>query len=75
MKPTDKLSLDAGLIYLKPVEEVGGAGYLWNRNFGTIAYQLADSLVYKLYWGYAIPDDDFIEDNQYQFHNRLEFNF
>ncbi len=75
MKPTDKLSLDAGLIYLKPVEEVGGADTYGTEIFGTIAYQLADSLAYKLYWGYAIPDDDFIEDNQYQLHNRLEFNF
>lgn len=75
IKPTDKLSLDAGLLYMKPVEEVGGADTYGTEIFGTVAYQLADSLAYKLYWGYAIPDDDFIEDNQYQLHNRLEFNF
>ncbi|GAK61447.1 hypothetical protein U27_01347 [Candidatus Vecturithrix granuli] len=81
ISPTDKLSLDAGVIYLKPAEEIVSpytgvqADTYGTEVFGSVNYKLADSLKYILYWGYAIVNEDFIEDNQYQLHNRLEFNF
>ena len=75
LSPTEKMGMNAGLVYLKPAEEVGGVDTYGVELFGDVSYKLSDNLKYVFYWGYAIPDEDFIEDNQYQFTNRLEFKF
>jgi hypothetical protein len=73
MSPSDKIDLDAGIVYLAPVEEVNGADTYGIELFGGASYALADSVSYNFYWGVAMPDEDFIDETLYQFTNRLEF--
>jgi hypothetical protein len=75
VSPSEKLDVSAGAIYLAPVEEVGGADSYGFEFFGSTSYQLAEMLKYNFYFGYAVPNEDFLEDNKYQFTNRLEFAF
>jgi hypothetical protein len=73
MSPTEKLSLDAGFLYLKPVEEVNGAENYGMEVYGGASYALADFVTYSLYWGVAMADEDFVDESLYQITNRLEF--
>jgi len=73
MDPSDKVSLDAGVLYLKPVEEVNGADTYGTEAYGSINYAFSDYATYSLYWGVAMPDKDFIDQTLYQVTNRLQF--
>ncbi len=75
MNPTEKLDLSTGFLYLKPVEEIGGAENYGMEVYGSANYQLADYVSYGFYWGVGIPDEDFVDESLYQVWQRLQFSF
>lgn len=73
MDPSDKMSLSSSLAYMMPTEEVGGIDS-YGLDFGLgMAYSLSNSLTYSLDMYFAVPNEDWIEDNKYLVRNRLEF--
>ncbi len=75
MSPSEKLDLSGGLVYLAPIEEVNGADVYGIELYGSATYALADYVSYSLFWGFAMPDEDFVADDQFQVVNRLQFSF
>ncbi|MBD3307367.1 hypothetical protein GF339_13095 [candidate division KSB3 bacterium] len=75
MSPSEKLSLSGNAVYLAPVEEVGEVDTYGFELFGDVSYQLGDYVKYVLYYGFAFPDENFIDETLYQITNRLEFAF
>ena len=81
MQPSQKLNVSGGVAYVKPMRDIVSADTAKTADryglelFGSASYELSDYLQYKLSWGYAMPDKDFVEENQYQIINQVEFRF
>lgn len=80
LSPSEKISLDAAVSYVAPVEDVEGAngtvdtyGFEFN---GTMKYKLADNLTYKIMGAVASLEEDWQgESSAFQFQNALTFSF
>jgi hypothetical protein len=81
LSPSEKLGLSGSLLYLAPAEDV--VSFFTGETvdsygvelFGQLSYQIAEGLTFYEYVGVAFPDDDFVEDTQFQLTSRLHFLF
>ena len=78
--PTEKMDLNANLVYVAPVEDVEGVnGTVDSYGFevnSDLNYQLAGNLKYVLMGAFASLEEDWQgESTAYQVMNRLEFKF